>query len=145
MFTISNFTQEKPNEIAYETRIKIFSDFFLKTSCVGSLYHVIIRAVETNRKSNKMGYVPIYALNKTKVSSLVTLKVYRQLKKRADEREMTLSNYISVILYSAVLNDPWTEEDEKFRSAMIEENRRKRKLAQDRLNERQNRKKKGTD
>ena len=90
-----------------------------------------------------MGYVPIYALNKTKVSSLVTLKVYRQLKKRADEREMTLSNYISVILYSAVLNDPWTEEDEKFRSAMIEENRRKRKLAQDRLNERQNRKKKG--
>lgn len=90
-----------------------------------------------------MGYVPIYSLDVARVVSLVPLRVAIQLKKRAAAKGKTLSSYISTVLYSATLGDPWTEDDEKLRAAMVEENRRKRKKIQDRLHERQNKKKKG--
>lgn len=91
-----------------------------------------------------MGYLPIYSLDKARIFTLVPLKVVIQLKKRAAERNVTLSNYISAVLYSSVLNDPWTEEDEALRTALVEENRRKRNKVHERLNnKRTNDKKKG--
>ena len=89
-----------------------------------------------------MGYLPIYSLDSTRIFTLVPLKVRIQLKKRADARNMSLSSYVGVVLYSDTLNDPWTEKDEALRTEMIEENRRKRKQIQDRLHNRQNNNKK---
>lgn len=76
-----------------------------------------------------MDYIPVYAVDKARIISLVPEKVRIKIRNRAKERNMSLSKYVAVMLFADTMNDPWTDADEAERVAAIEENKRKRKIA----------------
>lgn len=76
-----------------------------------------------------MDYIPVYAVDKARIISLVPEKVRIKIRNRAKERNMSLSKYVAVMLFADTMNDPWTDADEAERVAAIEENKRKREIA----------------
>ena len=82
--------------------------------------------------SNKLA---MYALDKIRIVASIPLEVAIKLRKRADERGVSLSNYIGIMLYAHTHNDPWTVEDEKLRKQMILENTQKRKARKAKFDE----------
>ncbi|MBO7688647.1 MAG: hypothetical protein J6V72_19875 [Kiritimatiellae bacterium] len=69
---------------------------------------------------------PIYDIDTIRVSAYVPLDIYMKLKKRAAERNKSLSHYIGVVLYAETQHDQWTLEDEEERKKLMQENLRKR-------------------
>lgn len=69
---------------------------------------------------------PIYGLDTIKIGASIPLEVYMKLKKRANERDVSLSHYVGIMIYAHTQKDPWTLEDEKERQRLIKENIRKR-------------------
>ncbi|MBO7688648.1 MAG: hypothetical protein J6V72_19880 [Kiritimatiellae bacterium] len=55
---------------------------------------------------------------------LIPAHVAAKLKKRAAERNVSISHYINVILFSHTHNDPWTDEHEKERKKIIADNKK---------------------
>ena len=71
--------------------------------------------------------VPMYALDKVKTSLAIPADVIIKITKRAEERGVTVAQYINAMLVAHTHDDAWTIKDEKRRQEIIRENMRKRK------------------
>lgn len=70
--------------------------------------------------------VPLYALDKVKTSLAIPVDVIIKITKRAEERGVTVAQYINAMLVAHTHDDAWTLGDEKKRQQMIKANMRKR-------------------
>lgn len=71
--------------------------------------------------------VPMYSLDKVTICVRLPIELAMKIEKRAKEKGVSISHYATTLLYAATHNDPWTEEDEKERRRIYDENVRKRK------------------
>lgn len=71
--------------------------------------------------------VPMYSLDKVAISVRLPIELAMKIEKRAKEKGVSISHYAETLLFVATQNDPWTEEDEKERARIYNENLRKRR------------------
>ena len=70
--------------------------------------------------------MPMYALDKVKTSLAIPADVIIKIAKRAEERGVTVAQYINAMLVAHTHNDEWTMDDERKRQQIIKANMRKR-------------------
>ena len=70
--------------------------------------------------------VPLYALDKVKTSLAIPVDVIIKITRRAEERGVTVAQYINAMLVAHTHDDAWTMDDERRRQQMIKANMRKR-------------------
>ena len=56
---------------------------------------------------------------------LIPTRVAVRIKKRAEEQGVSMSHYINVLLFAHTHADNWTDNDERERRKMFDDNRRK--------------------
>lgn len=72
--------------------------------------------------------LPMYSLDKVRMSMLVQTELTIKLRNRAKEKGVTAPAYLNAMMAAAFHDDPWTEADERLRQKIYNENKKKRNL-----------------